>query len=144
MVGLVVAAHGRLADELVATAEQIVGKLGNVATVSIEPGTSPESIRSKIRDVVHGLDSGEGVLVFADLFGGTPCKESLMLCNVEHLEVLAGVNLPMLLKANALRADMPAEQMTLHEMAQALALYGQKCITCASDLFRGAEDRNNH
>ena len=95
MVGLVVAAHGRLAEELVATAEQIVGPLIGVKTVGIEPGSTPEVIRQKMRDAVHDLDSGEGVLVLADLFGGTPCKESLMLVQREHLEVLAGVNLPM-------------------------------------------------
>lgn len=139
MVGLVVATHGRLADELVATAEQIVGKLSAVATVSIEPGAAPEAIRTKMRNVVHALDSGEGVIVLADLFGGTPCKESLMLCGREHLEVLAGVNLPMLLKASSLRS----EQMDLHDMATTLATYGQKNITCASDLLRAAEPRHH-
>jgi PTS system mannose-specific IIA component len=134
MVGLVVATHGRLADELVATAEQIVGKLGSVETVSIEPGSAPEKIRSQMQQAVHDMDSGDGVIVLADLFGGTPCKESLMLCQNCHLEVLAGVNLPMLLKANSLRM----EQMNLSDMAHALALYGQKNITCASDLLRAA------
>ena len=125
MVGLLVATHGRLGDELVATAEQIIGKLGSVATLSIQPGCSPEDIRRRMKDVVHSLDSGDGVIVLADLFGGTPCKESLMLCPQEHLEVLAGVNLPMLLKANSLRA----EHMDLHDMATALTVYGQKNIT---------------
>ena len=63
MVGLVVAAHGRLAEELVATAEQIVGPIAGVKTVGIEPGSTPEVIRQKMRDAVHDLDSGEGVLV---------------------------------------------------------------------------------
>ncbi len=139
MVGLVVAAHGRLADELVATAEQILGSLGAVETVSIEPGTSPETIRKQMRAAVHGLDSGEGVLVLADLFGGTPCKESLMLCQKEHVEVLSGVNLPMLLKATSLRK----EPIPLAEMARALAAYTQKNITCASELLREAAARHH-
>ena len=134
MVGLVVATHGRLADELVATAEHIVGKLGHVATVSITPGSSPELIREQVASVVHSLDEGQGVIVMADLFGGTPCKESLRLCGKEHIEVLAGVNLPMLLKANSLRT----QELQLDEMARELAQYGQKCITCASDLLRAA------
>ena len=108
MVGLVVATHGRLADELVATAEQIVGKLPPVATCSIEPGTSVEDLRAKMRAGVAEVGPGEGVIVLADLFGGTPCKESLMLCQRRNLEVLAGVNLPMLLKANSLRASVAA------------------------------------
>ncbi|HEX8822713.1 MAG TPA: PTS mannose transporter subunit IID, partial [Archangium sp.] len=63
MVGLVVASHGRLADELVATAEQIVGKLPAVATCNIEPGTSVEDLRAKMKQAVAGVDQGEGVIV---------------------------------------------------------------------------------
>lgn len=132
MVGLVVATHGRLADELVATAEQIVGKLGAVATVSIQPGSAPEVIREQMKKGVHSVNDGHGVIVLADLFGGTPCKESLRLCQHEQIEVLAGVNLPMLLKANSLRA----ENLSLSDLAHLLAQYGQKNITCASDLLR--------
>ena len=133
MVGLVVATHGRLAEEMVLTAEQIVGKLPSVATCSITPGTSPEDVRAQMRKAVTGVDEGEGVIVLADLFGGTPCKESLMMCQSgRNVEVLAGVNLPMLLKANSLRA----EAMPLPDLAAALAAYGQRNITCASALLR--------
>lgn len=132
MVGLVVATHGRLADEMVATAEQIVGKLPLVATVSIEPGTALEDLRAKIRSAITDVDQGTGVIVLADLFGGTPCKESLMMCQRLNIEVLAGVNLPMLLKANSLRN----ERLPLQEMASMLAAYGQRNITCASALLR--------
>lgn len=132
MVGLVVAAHGRLAEELVATAESIVGPLGAVTTVAIERGTSPDGIREQVHHAVTTADTGEGVLVLVDLFGGTPCKESLMLCGQRSVEVLAGVNLPILLKASSLRAG----PQSLPDMARALAVYGQKTITCASDLVR--------
>jgi mannose PTS system EIIA component len=132
MVGLVVATHGRLAAEMVATAEQIVGHVEAAATVSLEPGASPQEIREKMREAVHSVDQGDGVIIMADLFGGTPCKESLMLCKTGKLEVLAGVNLPMLLKANSLRA----EAMPLPDLAHALTQYAQRNITCASDLVR--------
>ncbi|MBF5042013.1 PTS sugar transporter subunit IIA [Aggregicoccus sp. 17bor-14] len=135
MVGLVVATHGRLADEMVATAEQIVGKLPLVATCSIEPGTALEELRAKIKGAIHQVDQGEGVIVLADLFGGTPCKESLMMCQRLNIEVLAGVNLPMLLKANSLRN----ERLPLQEMGAMLAAYGQRNITCASALLREAQ-----
>jgi PTS system mannose-specific IIA component len=137
MVGLVVASHGRLADELVATAEQIVGKLPAVATCSIEPGTSLEDLRARMRQAIAGVEQGEGVIVLADLFGGTPCKESLMMCErcQGKLEVLTGVNLPMLLKANSLRS----EELPLAELATQLASYGQRNITCASALLREAQ-----
>ena len=114
MVGLVVAAHGRLAQELVATAEQIMGKLANVATVSIEPGTPAEAIRTQMRAAVKELDHGDGVLV------------------------LAGVNLPMLLKAASLRG----ENIPLHDLAQALLTYAQRNIRFASELVRDAAARH--
>ena len=134
MVGLVVASHGRLADELVHTAEQIVGKLPAVATCNIEPGTSVEDLRAQMKQAVARVDDGEGVIVMADLFGGSPCKESLMMCQRGNIEVLAGVTLPMLRKANSLRS----EALPLPEMANLLAAYGQRNITCASALLREA------
>jgi mannose PTS system EIIA component len=137
MVGLVVASHGRLAEELVSTAEQIVGKLPAVATCNIEPGTPVEELRAKMKQAVALVDEGEGVIILADLFGGTPCKESLMMCQRMNLEVLAGVNLPMLLKANSLRN----EQLSLPEMANQLASHGQRNITCASALLREAQQQ---
>ena len=133
MVGLVVATHGRLAAELVNTAEQIVGKLPQCASVAIEPGASPSQIREQVRRVVDSVNSGDGVIVMADLFGGTPCKESLMLCRQCNLEVLAGVNLPMLLKAHSVRAD---DTMSLPDMAHTIAAQTQKTITCVTDLVR--------
>ncbi len=141
MVGLVVAAHGHLANELVHTAEQIVGTLSAIESVSIEPGASPEEIREKLRTAVRRTDDGSGVIVLADLFGGTPCNQSLMLCNTCQLEVITGVNLPMLLKAHSLRAD---PDLRVTEMALALAQYGQKNITCATALLReGATARTS-
>lgn len=134
MVGLVVATHGRLAAEMVATAEQIVGKVPQCATVAIEPGVSPAAIRDQVRAAVDSVDTGEGVIVLADLFGGTPCKESLMLCQQRNIEVLAGVNLPMLIKAHALRA----QEMSLPDLAHSVELAARKTITCVTDLLRDA------
>ena len=135
MVGLVIATHGHLADELVSTAEQIVGKLAAVATCLVEPGAAPTEIRAKVRDAVRSVDSGDGVIVLADLFGGTPCNQSLTMLGQLELEVLTGVNLPMLLKANSLRHGA----LSLQALAQALAEYGQKNITCASALLRDSQ-----
>lgn len=132
MIGLVVASHGHLAQELLATAEQIVGPLPQTAACSVEPGASPEDIRRGLREAVERVDAGDGVLVFADLIGGTPCTTSLSLCKARTLEVLTGVNLPMLLKANALRA----KSAELKELAHGLAEYGKKSITCATDALR--------
>lgn len=132
MIGLVVATHGRLAEELVSTAEQIVGKLPSVATCEVAPGMSVEALRDRICQAVDSVEQGQGVLVLADLFGGSPCTQSLTLCSRHQLEVLTGVNLPMLLKAGSLRH----EGQSLTEMARSLVQYGQKNITCASALLR--------
>ncbi len=134
MVGLVVASHGRLAEELIATARQIVGELTQVASCSVDTSASPEDIRLQLRNAVKQVDTGDGVIVFADLIGGSPCTQSLSLCRVNRMEVLTGVNLPMLLKANTLRGVQPSA--SLEVMAHQLAQYGQKNITCATDLLR--------
>src|SRR6478736_5527060 len=103
MIGIVIAAHGHLAEELLATATSIVGEFPSVKTCSIEPGASPESYQGEIRAAVKAVDDGQGVIVFADLVGGSPCTQSLSLCQQANIEVVTGVNLPMLLKANTLR-----------------------------------------
>lgn len=132
MIGIVVATHGRLAQALVSTAEEIVGPLSHVTTCAVEPGASVADIRKWITRAVDEVESAEGVLVLADLLGGTPRNESLSLCKDHRVEVLTGVNLPMLIKANSMRQ----QDMSLADLATALATYAQKHITCASSLFR--------
>jgi len=134
MVGLVVASHGRLAEELIATARQIVGELTQVSSCSVDTSASPEDIKLQLRNAVKQVDTGDGVIVFADLIGGSPCTQSLSLCRLNRMEVLTGVNLPMLLKANSLRGVQPSA--SLEVMAHELTQYGQKNITCATDLLR--------
>lgn len=134
MVGLVIASHGQLGRELLHTAEAIIGPMSNVASCSVEPGASAEDIKKTVGDAVHDVDQGEGVIVFADLLGGSPCTQSLSLCLQRKLEVVTGVNLPLLLKANSLRTD----GMPLLDLARSLAQYGQKTITCASAMLKAA------
>ena len=136
MVGLLIASHGRLAEELISTAKQIVGELSGVGSCSVEPGTSPDELRAKMKESISALDTGEGVLVFADLIGGSPCTQSLLLCKQTHIEVLTGVNLPMLLKALAMRATQPMP--ALEELARQLTQYGPRTITCATEQIRKA------
>jgi mannose PTS system EIIA component len=140
MVGLVIATHGHLAQELVSTAEQIVGAIPNVATCSIEPGAAPDDIRSQMQQAIGNVEAGDGVIVLADLVGGTPCNQSLMLCQKHHLEVLTGVNLPMLLKAQSLRQG----SLPLPELALQLAAYGQRNIVCATERLREAHGSGSH
>ena len=132
MVGLVVASHGHLAEELLATAKLIIGELPGVKACSVEPGASPEEIRKSISDAVKTVETGDGVIVLADLVGGSPCTQSLSLCRQARIEVITGVNLPMLLKAVTLRIRVSA----LADLAQEIAQYGQRNITWATEQLR--------
>lgn len=134
MVGIVVASHGLLAKELLRTAAMIIGELQQATACSIEPGTPPQVLRDRIAAAVHEVDTGDGVIVFSDLLGGSPCTQSLLLCRENNLEVLTGVNLPMVLKADALRRTV-----SLVELARTLAEYGRNAITCATAKLRGEQ-----
>ncbi len=132
MIGIVIASHGHLAEEFLATARQILGEIPAVATCSVDPGVSLEDLKGQLRSAVKSVDDGQGVIVFADLIGGSPCTQSLSLCQQARLEVITGVNLPMLLKANTLRLS----QTSLPELAQQLASYGQRNIVHATEVLR--------
>jgi PTS system mannose-specific IIA component len=115
MVGIVVAAHGQLATELISTAQLIVGELPNAIGCNISPTLSPQAMEEELQRAVVQVDGGDGVLVLADLIGGTPCTRSMALCRKARLEVITGVNLPMVLKAHSLR-----QTRSLRELAPLL------------------------
>ena len=117
---------------MLATAEQIIGPLAQFTSCSVEAGSSADELRDRILEAVRRVDHGDGVLVLADLFGGSPCTQSMALCNKANLEVITGVNLPMVIKASSLRQ----EGHSVNALAQALVQYGQRNITHASALVR--------
>jgi PTS system mannose-specific IIA component len=131
MVGVVVATHGRLAEELLRTAEGIVGPLPQCEAVSIGAGQSMDECRAGLADAVKRVDTGQGVLVLTDMFGGTPANLALSFLD-ERLEVVTGVNLPMILKL----ATSRAETLTVQAAAELATGHGQKNITLASELLR--------
>lgn len=130
MIGLVIVTHGTLGQELLKTAEYIVGGLEGCLTVSIDVARSPEAMRDSIGGAIKALDRGLGVLVLTDMFGGTPSNLSLSFLEKDRVEVLSGVNLPMLLKAVQLR-----DKGTLAEAAQTVGDYGRKSINVAGELL---------
>ena len=132
MVGIVVATHGRLAEELLSTAEGIVGVLPQARPVSIGADASMEEQRARLGEAIQAVDSGDGVLVLTDMFGGTPTNLAMSLLDPGRIEVVTGVNLPMLIKFANLRGDG-----TLHEVAKRLAAQGRDSIQSASDLLEG-------
>jgi PTS system mannose-specific IIA component len=130
MVGLIVATHGALAAELLRTAEGIVGPVPMALGLSVDAQTSVEEARARLATAIHkvGVD-GEGVLVLTDMFGGTPANLALTFLD-EQIEVVTGVNLPMVLKLASGRGD------GLQAAAELATAQGQKNITLASALLR--------
>ncbi len=131
MVGLVVATHGQLADELLRSAAGIVGPLDRCEGVSITASSSMEDARKRLGEAIQRVDDGQGVLILTDMFGGTPANLALTFLE-ERIEVVTGVNLPMILKLATGRAD----NLALRPLAELITSYGQKNITLASELLR--------
>ncbi len=131
MVGLVVATHGRLGEELLRTAEEIVGAIPGARAVCVSAGRPVEEAREELAEAIRAVDEGQGTLVLTDMFGGTPANLALTFLS-SSVEVLTGVNLPMLLKFPATRT----EGLSLAAAAQLLCGYGQKNINLASALLR--------
>jgi mannose PTS system EIIA component len=131
MVGLVVATHGQLAEELIRTAEGVCGKLEQCRAVSVNAASGMDEARARFAEAIREVETGDGVLVLTDMFGGSPANLALTFLE-ERLEVVTGVNLPMLVKLSTCRA----EGATLRDTAQLLTAHGQKNITLASELLR--------
>ena len=130
MIGLVIVTHGTLGQELLKTAEFIIGVLDGCLTVSIDSVRSPESLREAVGTAIQAANRGNGVLVLTDMFGGTPSNISLSFLEEGRVEVLSGVNLPILLKAVQLR-----DRSLLAEAAQHIGEYGRKSINVAGELL---------
>lgn len=130
MIGLVLVTHGRLAVEMIAALEHIVGPQERVRAVCIGPSDDMEERRREIIGAIEGVDAGEGVVVLTDMFGGTPSNLAMSVLGRERLEVIAGVNLPMLVKLARVRQDCPVDKaVTAAEEA------GRKYIRVASRLL---------
>ena len=113
MIGMVLVTHGRLAAELVNALEHVVGPQKKVAAVCIGPEDDMEQRRREILDQVAQVDDGQGVVVLTDMFGGTPSNLAISVMNGGKVEVLAGINLPMLIKLASVRETAPLEQAVL-------------------------------
>jgi PTS system mannose-specific IIA component len=131
MVGIVIVTHLRLGEELLAVAELIVGKLKQFEAVSINPTEEVEEMREKISAAIRKVDGGKGVLILTDMFGGTPSNISLSFLEEWKIEVITGVNLPMLLKLSTYEGEEG-----LAELAEFIKTYGQKNINLASEILK--------
>ncbi len=130
MIGMVLVTHGRLAEELIAALVHVVGPQTQIGAVCIGPEDDMEARRGQILESVAAADSGEGVVLLTDMFGGTPSNLAISIMEKAKVEVIAGVNLPMLVKlASVRRSD------SLTEATQKAQEAGRKYINIASQLL---------
>ena len=132
MIGLVLVTHGRLAEEFKAALEHVVGPQSQIATICIGPEDNMEQRRQDILDAVEAVNSGAGVVLLTDMFGGTPSNLAISVMDGKTIEVVAGVNLPLLIKLASLRADRG-----LPEAVDEARKAGQKYISVASQVLSG-------
>ena len=130
IVGGVIVSHGRVANELLTAAETVVGKLTHIEAVSIGWQDNVESARDEIAKSIKRVSTGNGVILLTDMFGGTPSNLSISIMDEANVEVIAGVNLPMLIKLATIRAEV--------DLAKAVDLAkeaGRKYISVASQVL---------
>jgi PTS system mannose-specific IIA component len=133
MIGMILVTHGRLAEEFVHAMEHVVGTQSDVATVCIGPQDDMEARRKEIAQAIKKVDSGSGAVILTDLFGGTPSNLAISLMERGKTEVIAGINLPMLIRLAGARKDMDLTAAT-----KAARDAGRNYITIASE-FLGQE-----
>ncbi|RDE05137.1 PTS sugar transporter subunit IIA [Sphingomonas aracearum] len=130
MIGLVLVTHGRLADEFVTAMEHVVGRQERVGTVAIGPEDDMGGRRRDIADAIARVDAGRGVIVLTDLFGGTPSNLAISLMEKGRVEVIAGINLPMLIRLESAR-----KTMKVVDAVAAAREAGRKYISVASEVL---------
>jgi mannose PTS system EIIA component len=131
MVGLVIVCHEDLGDELVRAAEMIVGRIEAVETVGVKQDSAPETLRDRIQGAIKKVDRKKGVMLFTDMFGGTPSNIALAFLG-DSVEVVSGVNLSMIIKFANHR-----EEKALPELAKLVQDAAQKSIVIASQMLKG-------
>ena len=134
MIGMVLVTHGRLAEELIAALEHVVGPQENVTAICIGPDDDMEQRRSEILDSTSKADQGDGVVLLTDMFGGTPSNLAISIMDKANVEIIAGVNLPMLIKLASVR-----DKEDLADAVNSAQDAGRKYINVASKLLAQEE-----
>lgn len=134
MIGLILVTHGRLAEHFVEAMEHVVGGQQAIATICIGPSDDMEQRRQDIADAIAKVDSGMGAIILTDLFGGTPSNLAISLLEAGRIEVIAGINLPMLIRLAGAR-----KAMGVVEAVQAAQAAGRNYITVASEFLGHGE-----
>ena len=134
MIGLVLVTHGALAQEFRAAVEHVVGPQEKLETISIGPDDNMEKRRQDIVDAIADVDSGQGVVLLTDMFGGTPSNLAISLLEKDRVEVIAGINLPMLIKFATIRDSVALPEAVLQAKEAA-----RKYISVASEVLGSAD-----
>ena len=132
MIGMVLVTHGRLASEFRAALEHVVGPQSQVETINIMPDDDMEQRRKDILAAIHAVDSGTGVVLLTDMFGGTPSNLAISVMEGPKVDVVAGINLPMLIKLASVREEASLEQAVIQAQDA-----GRKYISVASRILNG-------
>jgi mannose PTS system EIIA component len=135
VIGVVLLSHGRLAEALLQTATEIVGPMEGVTSLAVSRSDPLRDVEHRLTQVVQRSDQGAGVLVLADMFGGTAANVALELVGRHRVEVVTGMNLPMILKLSTSLEDATE----LGALAQLLKFYGQRNVVVASELLKERE-----
>jgi PTS system mannose-specific IIA component len=135
MIGVLLVTHGKLADELRAAARTIQPEFSRIVAVALEWNQTGEDARERIAQGLAEADTGEGAVILTDMFGGTPTNLTLSFLKKDRVEIVTGVNLPMVLKCAALQAS----GKSLTEVAHLARDRGQRSISVASDLLADEE-----
>lgn len=134
MIGLILVTHGRLADQFIDAMEHVVGPQDAVASICIGPNDDMEQRRSEIANAITSVNQGQGVIILTDLFGGTPSNLAISLLDAGKVEVIAGINLPMLIRLAGAR-----KSMSVVEAVEAAQTAGRNYITVASEFLGHSE-----
>ena len=130
MIGMILVTHGRLAEEFVHAMEHVVGPQQSIETICIGPNDDMERRRREIARAIKDVDTGSGVIVLTDLFGGTPSNLAISLLDAGKVEVIAGINLPMLIRLAGVR-----KSASVSDAVRAARDAGRSYITVASELL---------
>ncbi len=134
MVGIVIVTHGQLGESLIETATVIFDERPEaVVSVSIDLSEDVNKLRNKIENAIKSVNENDGIIILTDMFGGTPSNLSYSFLEEGSIEVISGVNLPVLIKA----ANLRNRDKSLSEMVKTIEEYGKKSISLASDILKG-------
>lgn len=129
MIGIVLIAHAHIAGEMLAAAEHVLGKQSLIAVLDVEDSDKPELVKAQLSTLIRQTDTGDGVFILADMFGGTPCNVALSCVEQTTVEIMSGFNLPALIKALSLRQQTRDMQALAREVMSS----GQQYMCLASD-----------